>query len=256
MREFWRLPLQSKGGKQMQMEVEMEVETLTHLLSKLHQELKTCMENKQKRGFDEELHDPIFLGDFIVDTYNEYLAAAKSVCEHPLIQTMPEIEKLGEADPADHDIKKGVGSHPRLIKMREVAFATEQLQTFLAESVQREADKAQHELAGVVTLLENLGEQIEQANRPELGRVLDNSAESRQSVQYLVSEYNRYLVTVLEATDDSVIKKMFHSLEVGDEGTSDQAKLSEVRLAQSGLLSYLKTTIVPLGSTRKLSLPG
>lgn len=233
--------------------MQMEIETLTKLLSKLHQELKTCMENKQKRGFEEELHDPIFLGDFIVDTYNEYLAAARSACEHPLIQTMPEIEKLGEADPVDYDIEKGVGSHPRLIKMREVALAAEQLQTILAESIQMKAGEAQSEFAGVVTLLENLGEQIEQANRPELGRILDNSEGSRQSVQYLVSEYNRYLATVLETTADSVIKKMFHPLEVGDEGTSDQAKLSEVRLAQSGLLSYLKTTIVPLGPTRKLS---
>ena len=104
-----------------------------------------------------------------------------------------------------------------------------------------------------MTLLENLGEQIEQAHRPKLGRLLDDSEGSRQSVQYLVEEYNHYLVAVLEATDDSVITKMFRPLEVGDEGTSDQAKLSEVRLAQSGLLSYLKTTTVPLGPTQKPS---
>ena len=166
----------------------MDVETLTKLLGKLHQELKTCMENKQKRGHDDELHDPIFLGDFIVDTYNKYLAAAKSACEHLFIQTMPEIEKLVGADPVDYDIEKGVGNHPRLSKMREVALAAEQLQTILEGGVEMKADKAQRELAGVVTLLENLGEQIEQAHRPELGRILDDSEGSRQSVQYLVDD--------------------------------------------------------------------
>ena len=190
-------------------------------------------ENRQKRG-DDELHDPILLGDFIVDTYNRYLVAARSICDHPLIQMMPEIEKLVGEDPVDYDIEKGVGNHPRLSKMREVALAAKELQSILEEGVEMKDDKAQSELAAVVILLENLGEQIGQIC------ALDDWEGSRQTVQYLVSEYNRYLAMVLEATVDAVIPKMFRPLEMGDEETSPQAKLSEVRLAQSGLLSYLK----------------
>ena len=211
--------------------MQIDIEILTELLSEFHHELKTCMENKQH----DKLPDPILLGDFIVDTYNRYLAAARSACEHPLIQTMPEIEKLGEAGTVDYDAKKGVGSLPQLSKMREVAMATKQLQTILEGGVEIKADEPQREIAGVVTLLENLGEQIGQVY-DEFHR--DPQTESSRPSLNLVMEYNRYLAVVLEATDDSVIPKMFRPLEEGDK-VSTQARLSEVKLAQSGLLSYL-----------------
>ena len=211
--------------------MQMDVATLTKLLGEFHGELKTCMENRLH-----ELPDPILLGDFIVDTYNRYLAAGKSAYEHPIIQTMPEIEKLRGTDPVEYEIQKGVGNHPRLGKMREVAMGAKQLQTLLEGGVEMKADKAQRELAGVVTLLKNLGEQIGQVG------VLDDSEASRQTVQHVVKQYNHYLATALRATDDSVIPKMFRPLTVGDERTSPHAKLSEVRLAQTGLLSYLRET--------------
>jgi hypothetical protein len=88
-----------------------------------------------------------------------------------------------------------------------------------------------------MTLLENLYEQIGHAQEA----IRENPEEGGQSVRHLVEEYNRYLGIVLEVREDAVIEKMFRPLEpVVDETTSYQGKLSELRLAQSGLLSYLR----------------
>jgi hypothetical protein len=219
--------------------MQMDLETLTKLLQELHQELTICTENKQAGEFPgtDEMADPILLGDFIVDTYNNYLASAKSACEHPVIQKLPEIEKLMETNQVDYDIRRGVGKLPRLQKMREVAFATKQLQTVLEGMIETEKSKTQSEIIGVMTLLENLYEQIGHAQEA----IRENPEEGGQSIRHLVEEYNRYLGIVLETGEDAVIEKMFRPLEpVVDETTSYQGKLSELRLAQSGLLSYLR----------------
>ena len=219
--------------------MQMDLETLTKLLQNFHEELTICLENKQAGEFPgtDEMADPILLGDFIVDTYNNYLASAKSACEHPVIQMLPEIEKLMETNQMDYDIRRGIGKLPRLQKMREVAFATKQLLTVLESMIETEKSKSQSEIMGVMTLLENLGEQIGHAQEA----IRENPQEGGQSVRHLVEEYNRYLGVVLETGEDAVIEKMFRPLEpVVDETTSYQGKLSELRLAQSGLLSYLR----------------
>ena len=131
----------------------------------------------------------------VVDTYNRYLAAAKSDCDNPLIRTMPEIDKLRGADPVDYDIKKGVGNHPRLGKMREVAMATQQLQTVLEGGTQMRTDEAKREVTAVTTLLDNLGEQIREVSDN------DDAEVRQQSVPNLIGEYNRYLATVLEVVN-------------------------------------------------------
>ena len=235
--------------------MQMDLETLTKLLQNFHEELATCLENKQAGEFPDtdEMADPILLGDFIVDTYNSYLVSAKSSCEHPLIQTLPEIEKLMETNQVDYDIRRGVGKLPRLQKMREVAFATKQLLTVLEGMIETEKSKAQGEIVGVMTLLENLSEQIGHAQET----IRENPEEGGQSVRHLVEEYNRYLGIVLESTDDAVLAKMFSPLEpVVDESTSYQEKLSELRLAQSGLLSYLQKMDERSGISMSLTVNG
>lgn len=210
----------------------MNLETLIELLKNFHDELKICMENKHG-GIPgaHPMSDPILLGDFIVDTYNSYLAAAKSTCENPLIQRMSEVEKLGESSPTEYDIKKGVGNHPRLHKMREVALATKQLATLLMGQVQMDEAESRNEIAEIMALMENLEIQLDRFI------LVDNPEENRQSLQHLVEAYNSYLSMVLEATDDPVLTKMFRPVEI--EGNA-RAKLTELRLAQSGLLSYLR----------------
>jgi len=214
--------------------MQTDVETLTKLLQELHQELKTCMENEIAGPFT--VLDPILLGDFIVDAYNNYLASAKADCDHPIIQAMPEVEKLAHIAEGVSDTK-GVGKNPRFQKMHEVAFWAKQLQTVLEGEIKTGEAKTQSEIVGMMTLLDNLGGQIGHAQEA----IRENPEEGGQSVRHLVEEYNRYLGIVLEATDDAVLAKMFSPLEpVVDESTSYQEKLSELRLAQSGLLSYLR----------------
>jgi hypothetical protein len=214
--------------------MQTDLETLTKLLQELHQELKICMENEIEGPFT--VLDPILLGDFIVDAYNNYLASAKADCNHPIIQAIPEVEKLAHIA-EDVSDTKGVGKNPRFQKMHEVAFAAKQLQTILEGAITTEKAKTHTEIVGVITLLENLGGQIGHAQEA----IRENPEESEQSVRHLVEEYNRYLGIVLDTTDDAVLTKMFSQLEpVVDESTSYQEKLSELRLAQSGLLSYLR----------------
>lgn len=248
--------------------MQMDLETLTKLLSELHEELTVCIEHEQNIAVvsvggppsNYQSQDPILLGDFIVDAYNNYLACTKEVCDDPIIQRMPEIEKLGDVDydaipdsvVADetnqHEhiaVVKGIsiGKNPRLQKMREVAFATKQLQTTLKGVIKTEESQAQSETVGVMTLLENLGEQIGQVQKDvEVQKSTGgNPEEEAQSACHLLEEYNRYLGIVLEGTEDALLEKVFRPLEpVVDKTSSYRDKLSELRLAQSGLLKYLQ----------------
>lgn len=230
----------------------MDLETLRRLLQNFHEELTVCMEQTQSLpgidGVEREISDPILLGDFIVDAYNSYLTIAKAACDSPIIQGMSEIQKLREVDHAagdteghglPHSIQSGyknveiplVGGNPRLQKMREVALAARQLQTALEGVIKTGESKTQSAIAGVTTLLENLGEQITVAQ----------DEVKYSMVPHLVGEYNRCLAIVLEDSEDPITAKMFHSLEINAEDeTSYKDKLSELRLAQSGLLSYLQ----------------
>ena len=90
-----------------------------------------------------------------------------------------------------------------------------------------------------MTLLRNLGEHIEHAQKA----LRENPEQDEQLVRRLTVEYNRCLEIVLEQREDAVLAKMFQPLEAAvEEGTSYQIILPELRLAQSGLLSYLRTT--------------
>lgn len=92
--------------------------------------------------------------------------------------------------------------------------------------------------------------QIAEAKMPLLvkanlgAQVGEGQKVDRQLVHYLVEEYNRYLAIVSEATKDPVLARLFRSLEsVKDIEASEadyQKKLSELGIAQSSLLSYMK----------------
>ena len=230
--------------------MQTDVETLIKLLQNFHEELTICIKHEDQRGTPFKSKDPILLGDFIFDAYNSYLTAAKATCENPIIQAMPEVESL---DYVANDDSGSVGKNPRFQKMHEVAFAAKQLQTILEGAITTEKTKTHSEIVGVITLLENLGGQIGHAQEA----IRENPEEGGQSVRHLVEEYNRYLGIVLETTDDAVLAKMFSPLEpVVDESTSYQEKLSELRLAQSGLLSYLQKMDERSGISMSLTVNG
>lgn len=223
--------------------MQTDLNTLIKLLQALHQELETCMNNRSIPGS----LDPIILGDFIIDAYNNYLESAKAVCSDPIIQSLSKIEKLGDID----DIPSKTRD-PRLHKMHEVAFATKQLLTLLEGMVRTGRAGGQSEIVGVMSLLESLDRQIAEAKMPLLvkanlgAQVGEGQKVDRQLVHYLVEEYNRCLTMVLEITKDPVLAKLFRLLELVNElsaSESDyQKKLSELGIAQSSLLSYLKKT--------------
>jgi hypothetical protein len=218
--------------------MQTDLNTLIKLLQALHQEVETCMTNRSIGGS----LDPIILGDFIVDAYNSYLASAKTICDDPTIQSLANIEKLGDIS----DIQSKVRD-PRLHKMHEVAFVTKQLLTLLEGMVRTGKAGVQSEIIGVMSVLESLDRQIAEAKMPLLVKAAqggEGQKVDRQLVHYLVEEYNRCLTMVLEITKDPVLAKLFRPLELVNElsaSESDyQKKLSELGIAQSSLLSYLK----------------
>ncbi len=225
----------------------MQITTLTKLLQDLHQELKTCMEHKRRSGGVEgDEADPILLGDFIVDAYNGYLSSAKAVFEDPFIQDMPLIEKLGELD--DDPPKRASNHRLQVAKMHEVAFATRQLLICMENAKKSEKIRTESEISGAITLLENLGEQIDSiADLPvKMGAAKVLHKEDLDDMGHLprplAEEYNRCLTIVMETTDDPVVSKLFHPIDYGKEDEkSFLYKIAEIKLAQSGLLSYLKS---------------
>ena len=220
--------------------MQTDVHTLVKLLQDLDQELQTCLKSRQISG----AADPILLGDFIVDAYNRYLSAARAACDDAAIGTLPEVEKLGGADHAT-ERRSRVGDNPRLHKMHEVAFSVRQLLTLLERAAETERARSEGEISGVIALLDNLGNQVRNLSRErsmkQIGRREHAVAEFDAFVRPLQEEYNRYLAIVIETTDDPVVAKLFRPLntEEGDV-TPFEYRLSELRLAQSGLLSYLR----------------
>ncbi len=232
----------------------MDLRTLTELLKNLHEELEICMDNKQVM-LDEKYSDPILLGDFIVDAYNNYLNAAKKASENPIVQGMPEIWRLTEADYADNSPSRAgfprsiqgyddreiplLGGNPRLQKMREVALAAKQLKTILEGLIKAEKAEDHDIIAGVMVLLENLGTRIEYVQK----EIKENQEMDKEFISPLITEYNQCLEIVLEDKKDPILAKMFHPVKAEvDETMSWIVILPELKLAQSGLLSYLQKT--------------
>lgn len=220
--------------------------TLAKLISDFRDELKKCMENTE--GLTGE-SQPVLLGDFIVDMYNNYLSQAKAICEDPIIQGMIEIDKepMEMVDEQHHDgdrriarMHREMHRDKRLAKMHEVYIASGQLLTCLSGAVKSGKAGPQSQLVGVIGLIENLGRQIDDIR----GRAVDAEDEIMycQVAQRFVKEYNRYLSLVHESADDAVLKELFQPLEPLEEGatvTACKGKIQEVWMAQSSLISYL-----------------
>ena len=217
----------------------MEATTLIRLLDDLHAELRMCIENRIANVVA-PIADPILLGDFIVDAYNDYLMTAKESFGNAAIQRLPEIEKLGDLDgdfePLDGQ-KKGVGYHPRLHKMVEVSIASKRLKTLLEGGVEAKVERAGTAVDGAMMLLENLDEHVMRMIP------LEAMGDREQVVARLVREYNRSLEAVVDATDDPVLSKMFQPLDVGDTAEHPHAKLTELKLTLGGLMRYLRQVL-------------
>ncbi|MBI4551489.1 MAG: hypothetical protein HY710_04430 [Candidatus Latescibacteria bacterium] len=225
----------------------MNINTLIKLLKNFQEELHVCMDHKNREGTVSGgvigKPDPILLGDFIVEAYNNYLTAAKACCDHPLIQTLSPVEKLDEATGIADTTR--VGSHPRLQKMHEVALATRQLVTCLEQAIQTGQAGTYSETIGVMALLESLGDNLRHLERDIADAKLTGrhvgDDEWREAARPLLDAYNQYVNILQEQTEDPVLRKLFRPLEP-DEARGYSYLLSQVKLAQTGLLTYLRKT--------------
>jgi hypothetical protein len=208
--------------------------TLAKLITDFRDELKKCMENTEKLTGASQ---PILLGDFIVDMYNNYLRQAKGICEDPIIQGMTEIDR----EPTEMADDRHHYRNRRLAKMHEVYIASGQLLTCLSGALKTGKAGPQSQLVGVIGLIENLCDQINDVRHGSVGT--EDEIVYRQLVQRLVKDYNRYLSLVHESTDDAVLNELFQPLEPLEEDATETAcksKIQEVRMAQSSFSSYLK----------------
>ena len=211
-----------------------DLRTLSKVLSHFHEELHVCM-NHQDKGGPFHHNDPIFLGSFIVDAYNNYLEAAKNASDHGLINTMSRIETIDEATlNAVMDEGDLVGRDPRLQKMHEVAMAAKQLTMIIDGLIQTGHGDIYSEIDGVIALLDPMGEQLGELHH--MGGTWKN--DWRDTLEPIMAKYNDLLSVALESTNDPVMEKLFNPLAFDESYTPDSA-LSELRLAQRGLREYL-----------------
>lgn len=216
-----------------------EIITLIKVLEHFHNELDACMNHKDSKGGPFTTNDPILLGDFIIDAFNDYLQTAQTLTDQPMIQRMQPIVPV-TGDVPD-DAKLG-GCHPRLQKMHEVALVTRNLILYLGGAVHHGANPAQRELNGAITLLEAVGRQLkdlkDQHHNARLTGTRIEEPYWQAALSPIVEMYNQALALIAEHADDLILSKLFQPLDA-DEPLSFGKALSQARVAQSCLLSYL-----------------
>lgn len=226
---------QQKRGEPMS----MEIKTLIKVLDHFRRELDTCMNHQDSNGGPFTSNDPIVLGDFIVDAFNEYLQTAQSVTDQPMIQRMQPIASVSIDVP--HDAKLD-GRHPRLLKMHEVALATTNLVLYLKGAAQIGQNPAQRELRGAVMLLDAVGTQLKELkNQHHDARLTGTRIDETYwpaALKPIIEMYNQALALASEQADDPVLSRLFQALDVNETDLFGKA-LSQARVAQSCLLSYL-----------------
>lgn len=223
-----------------------DIITLIKLLKNFHEELTMCMNHTDQKGTASgdimHVSSPVLLGDFIVDTFNTYLASARERCDDPLVHGLTSIEKTGEVSGADEGFQ--------LQKMHEVALATTQLLTCLEQSVETGHGGHQSEMMGIIVLLESLGEELS-----ELSHHIDEAKLTRRPVRDdewwdatipFLDAYNRYLGIAVEQINDPVLRELFRPIEPDDTKTY-MHHLSLTKLAHNGLLNYLKKKQARMG---------
>ena len=212
----------------------VSLSTLVQLLRDLHEELRTCIDRENPPSIKE----PILLGDFIVEAYNNYLAQAKGLCDDPIVQSLPEMVPSGAAG-MEEESKKERHSR-RLQKMGEVSLATRSLLTALQGATKHSKPSEPNEVPAAMALLQSL----------EVA--LGYGTQTRESCNALVDQYNRCLALLQGVLQDPVLESVFPRLEqVTADVTELQGRFSELRMAQHALFSY----IAKLRASGRLAVP-
>jgi len=214
--------------------------TLVKMLEDFQADLKKCMENTEPLS---GAHQPILLGNFIVDAYNGYLRQAKEILTDPIIQAMNEIdrlpdEKLQNAERQKDQLPGLYIPEERLGKMHEVAIACRQLTNALVGALKDGRAGTHSELVGAMALLVNFSEQIEKIG------IASSDRGARGFIRQLAEQYNSTLKIVVEATEDAVLAKLFQPLEIVSDDAhfvQHQEMFYRLKIAINSLTGYLKT---------------
>jgi len=211
--------------------------TLAKMLDDFQSDLKRCIENEEPNS---GVHQPILLGNFIVDTYNGYLSQAKEILTDPIIQNMNDIDRLpGDIPLNTGQLRDGIYiPEERLSKMNEVYIACRQLASALTGAVKDGRAGTHSELVGAMAFLVGLNEQIEKINNIPTDNV------ARGFIRQFAEQYNSALEMVLEATDDTVLEKLFQPLEIVSDDAEEsvyQEMFYRLKIAIGSLTGYLRT---------------
>ncbi|MAF10860.1 hypothetical protein CMK11_10470 [Candidatus Poribacteria bacterium] len=231
-------------------------DTLIRLLTSLRDDVEMCIQNESKDfmlaqpyaagdGGPSEVADPILLGDFVVDTYNRYLAQAVEATDDAMVRALPTIAPLGAAPvdaapPQDQSRPRTHGADPRLAKMTEVLMASGQLLAVLQAQESEGENKHADTLETLLTALTSLMEQLDGTRQGHTEDMV------REAACPLAERYNAYLDLVVETCDDPIVPRLFTKIDVRGEH-ADDAKGTRVRaeLAASGasLIAYLRRLV-------------
>jgi len=228
---------EESAGKQPETITKIDPITLAKMLDDFQADLKKCIENTEPNS---GMHLPILLGNFIVDAYNGYLRQAKEILIDPIIQNMNEIDKLPDEIPLNA-VQKTDGRYipeERLSKMHEVSIACRQLTNALVGALKDGRAGTHSELVGAMAFLVNLSEQIEKINNVPVDSV------ARGFIRQLAEQYNSALKMVIDATEDTVLAKLFQPLEIVSddaEQSAHQEMFYRLKIALSSLTGYLRT---------------
>lgn len=218
-----------------------DIDMLVKVLNHFHEELTVCMDHKNAHGPFKN-SDPIMLGDFIVDAFNDYLHTAQRLTDHPMVLQMQALERV---PPDVRDSPEEIGRNPRVQKMHELALATKNLILFLEGAIRTGHTPARRTNRGVVILLESIGQQLEALNEHHhLAHLQGARFEDeywRASLTPIVDMYNQALALIVSDadTDDPILSTLFHPLTV-DASLSFGHVFSQVNVAHGCLLSYIR----------------
>jgi hypothetical protein len=234
--------------------------TLIQLLRSFRDDVQMCMQNESKdfmlaqpyasgdHSGQSEVADPILLGDFVVDAYNQYVGQAQELTRSPIVHALLAIAPLGEGaydavEPRDAVRPRTHGTDPRLGKMAEVLLAAGQLLRALQAETSGADDARNETVDTLLTALDSLAEQVTEARKGNLGHELDTG---REATCALAERYNTILDIAYETCDDPIVPRLFTMVDVDRAAANDEAgmrALAELATNQASLAAYLRKLV-------------
>jgi hypothetical protein len=201
-------------------------------------------------GGQSEVADPILLGDFVVDAYNQYRTHAQELTQDEMVGALPAIAPLGAdahgAPRQDGDARwpesrpRTHGSDPRLGKMAEILLATGQLLAALQAETSKADDARNDTLNTLLTALAALNQQVDETRQGHTEEMV------REAACALAERYNACLDLVTETCDDPIAHRLFARIDVDAARDDDHAGTrvrAELSASGTSLEAYLRKLV-------------